>query len=368
MKRNLILLMLTVVSSLSGQDRKDITSVLKSYIEKSNNLTQIEYNIKRMDLFANDTSVINTEGYALIKRSREDNLFGFIFYGDRFDVNEQNIYDGKNEFRIDRNMKTYNLSRPGWGFLGSPGGQMIVMEILFPDTIYKSVKLSADTGDTYLLEYEFEDDTTYSIVNKTKSIEISKINFLPQKVTLSYETLGKKAVHQAIITNVKINSNVTKSIDQIKDNLTGYKLLEEKIEPVLSLINSEAPLFKLPELFNPGDSLELPKGKIILLDFWEVWCGPCKESLPKIEKIFNRFSDSIIVIGITKDDNESSKKFINQKNLTFINLIGNNNIIKTYGVIGYPKYFIIDKKGIVRKEYLGFSSQIEDDIISLLNE
>jgi len=243
--------MLSIIISSCAENDSNINYVLNNFAENSKNLTRIEYNVERIDTFASGGTVWNNKGYALIERENKDNLFGFYFFGERYDLNKQFIYDGKKEFRINKDDKTYTISKPGEGFLGSPGGQMVVKEILFPDTMYKNVRLIGDTKNSYLVEYQFDDDTVYNVTNRNKIVEINKNNFLPQQVTLSYKALGNRAVHKTIISNLKLNFDVEESLDQIKRELSEYKIIEEeKTNPSINLVRSVAPEFKLPLLFD----------------------------------------------------------------------------------------------------------------------
>ena len=110
----------------------------------------------------------------------------------------------------------------------------------------------------------------------------------------------------------------------------------------------------------------MPNNKVTLIDFWEIWCGPCIASLPKVEKIFNKYSDKIDVIGIVSNDLENARKMLNTKNITFPSLVGNKSILNEYYVNSFPRYFLIDRTGKVVNEYHGFSDDIENDIIKLL--
>jgi len=366
MKRLSLLIILSVAISSYSQNKSSLSSILISYSKSAQNIERIKYNVQVIDTFVNG-SVWNNKGLALIKREISDKLFGFYFYGLRYDINEGNIYDGKNELWINRGDKTYKIEKPGMGYLGSPGGQMIAKELLFPDTVYKNVTLLNETKNSYILKYQFKDDKEYSIKNSTKIIEISKKNFLPRKIISSYVSLGHKASFQMLISNLKINSNVKESIENIKKGLINYKIKKES-QPPKSLASEKAPSFKLENIFDPNGKIELPKDKLTLLDFWEVWCAPCIASMPEVEAIYKKFADKINVIGIVSDDIMDAKKLVKQKNITYINLRGNKDLIKSYRIDRYPTYFLIDKNGIVQKEYYGFSPMIEEDIAHILKE
>ena len=366
MKRLTLLIILSVAISSYSQNRNNLSSILSSYAKSAQNIRRIKYNVQVIDTFANGT-VWNNKGLALIKREPKDKLFGFYFYGLRFDINEGNIYDGGNEFWINRANKTYKIEKPGMGYLGSPGGQMIFKELLYPDTVYEKVNLLRETKEAYILKYQFKDENKYSVKDIIKIIELSKKDFFPRKIISLYTSLGHRASFQMSISNIKINSNVKESIESIKKELLNYKI-EKEAQPPKSLSGEKAPSFKLGDIFDPNSKIGLPKDKLTLLDFWEVWCAPCIASLPEVEKISRKFANNINVIGIVSDNIKDAKKLVKQKNITYVDLIGNKDLIKLYRIDRYPTYFLIDKNGIVQKEYYGFSPKIEEDINHILRE
>ena len=76
----------------------------------------------------------------------------------------------------------------------------------------------------------------------------------------------------------------------------------------------------------------------------------------------------MIILGIVSEDKENAVKLVENKGTTFLNLIGNKELKKTFSVNSLPRYFLIDKNGIIQKEYHGFSDQIENDIVELIRK
>jgi thiol-disulfide isomerase/thioredoxin len=113
---------------------------------------------------------------------------------------------------------------------------------------------------------------------------------------------------------------------------------------------------------------EVSKGKVVLLNFWGTWCGPCKRELPDILQISKSMSDKgLLVIGIAleKGDDQNAnftkvKSFAQKQGLTYINIIGNMEIIEAYGGIGsIPQTFIIDKDGKIIETMVGMRTKEE---------
>jgi hypothetical protein len=148
MKESIVFLLTSALLLGCGKSEEvNVESILKNYSNSLSELKVAEYKIQQIDTFLSG-NVWNKKGYALIEREKTDSLFGFYFFGERYDIKKQFIYDGNSEFRIDIEQKNYKLNNPGAGFLGSAGGQMVAQNLIFPDTVYKSVKL-LDNPDTY---------------------------------------------------------------------------------------------------------------------------------------------------------------------------------------------------------------------------
>ena len=146
---------------------------------------------------------------------------------------------------------------------------------------------------------------------------------------------------------------------------SGEKIILEvsavKVEPKKSILtNAPAPDFSFQTLDNKTIGLWDLKGKIVLLDFWAIWCSPCIANLPDIKKIYNRHGRSEFeIIGISLDGGEASKTTLNdlqnfaakeQMNwlIAFDNGGWDNTAAQMYNITGIPIHIVIDKKGIIR--------------------
>jgi thiol-disulfide isomerase/thioredoxin len=95
------------------------------------------------------------------------------------------------------------------------------------------------------------------------------------------------------------------------------------------------------------------RGKVVLLDFWGVWCGGCVQAIPGLKKIHERFGDQVVFIGVHTPGTEMSqiKKLLGLKNWDVPVGVdtgpdeGHGETAGRYGVYGYPTFIIIDKQG-----------------------
>lgn len=368
MKQTLIFILTIVLFYSCKEETKiDTNFVISKFQENAHKINSLEYRIQRIDTFAQDGTVWNNSGVALIEKDKNDKIFGFSFYGKRDDVPLEYIYDAGNGFEISKESKSYEIEPGHYGFIGSPGGQMIHQNIFKLDTVYKNVSV-VETDNSYLLSYEFENDTVYNVSDRIKVFELNKTNFFPIRIKQTSNNLGNKSVSQANFSDIKINEKVTNSIKELKQVFKDYAIIQQEEYTPNKLISEKLPLLELPDLFDNSNLVTINSDKLTLIDFWEVWCGPCIASFPKVENLKNKYSTKLNVIGIVSEDKENAIKLIEIKGTTFQNLIGNDDLKKTFGVNSWPTYFLVDNQGILQKEYFGFSDQIEKDIKELIEE
>lgn len=101
------------------------------------------------------------------------------------------------------------------------------------------------------------------------------------------------------------------------------------------------------------------KGKVVLLDFWATWCGPCMQAIPKIQELSVKFKDQdVAIIGINRDkagDEDKVRKTIERRELTFGQVMdANGAIAKAHKVRALPTLILIDKEGIIRAVHVGY--------------
>lgn len=109
---------------------------------------------------------------------------------------------------------------------------------------------------------------------------------------------------------------------------------------------------------------EITKNKVVLLNFWATWCGPCRAELPDIIEISKELDgDKFIVVGIALERNPSAalsivSNFAEKTGIPYYLFIGNNQITEAYGGIGsIPTTFIIDSNGNIAESLNGMMSK-----------
>jgi thiol-disulfide isomerase/thioredoxin len=102
-------------------------------------------------------------------------------------------------------------------------------------------------------------------------------------------------------------------------------------------------------------------GKVVLIDFWATWCGPCKSSIPWINELSEKYrEDGLAVIGISMDEDgwAAVKPFMEQMRMTYPVVMGNKRVAYLYGdVESLPVAFFVDRKQRVAVIHLGPASR-----------
>jgi len=129
-----------------------------------------------------------------------------------------------------------------------------------------------------------------------------------------------------------------------------------------SMINEKAPVFALVDLNGKKIDLGELKGKVVIVDFWATWCGPCKASFPGMQKMVNKYKDDpnvkFVFIDTWERGDEKQKnaaEFIANNKYSFHVLMDNDDkVVAEFKVEGIPTKFVIDKNGMVRFKAVGF--------------
>jgi thiol-disulfide isomerase/thioredoxin len=122
-----------------------------------------------------------------------------------------------------------------------------------------------------------------------------------------------------------------------------------------------APPFAVTTLDGQRVSMDDLKGKVVLLDFWATWCGPCRAALPHMQKIAKKFEgEPLVVLSVSLDQDEQKwKDFIAKNGMTWPQYLDGGftgPVSRLFAVNAIPHTFTIDADGVLQDEQIGDSS------------
>ena len=135
-----------------------------------------------------------------------------------------------------------------------------------------------------------------------------------------------------------------------------------------------APDFALPDASGATVRLSAYKGKVVLLNFWATWCGPCKVEIPWFVEFEKMYQDrGLAVVGVSMDEDgwQAVKPYVAKNNIRYRILLGDEPVAKLYdGLESLPVTVLIDRKGNIAAQHLGLIGRraYEDEIRDLLVE
>lgn len=139
----------------------------------------------------------------------------------------------------------------------------------------------------------------------------------------------------------------------------GLKFKEGDAAPDFALKDADGKEYKLADF----------KGKVVLLDFWATWCGPCVRAMPTIQKLHEAYKDKpVAIIGMNTWERGNATEFVKKKGFTYLQLLKADDLAKEYGISGIPTLVLIDGAGKILHTAVGFSDDEEKELTKLIDE
>ncbi|MEL7121079.1 MAG: TlpA disulfide reductase family protein [Bacteroidota bacterium] len=150
-----------------------------------------------------------------------------------------------------------------------------------------------------------------------------------------------------IVDEARLEEVLGKTASRVKSYLGAIENLQ---------IGNQASDFEAVDLNGKTIKLSDFKDKVIMLDFWATWCGPCVQEIPDMKALKEKYGDQLVIISISLDKKEEKlRSFIKAKDLNWTHVYApegrQNELVKTYCGFGLPTYYIIDKNGKIHYNY-----------------
>jgi peroxiredoxin len=134
---------------------------------------------------------------------------------------------------------------------------------------------------------------------------------------------------------------------------------------------SPAPDFTLHSMSGPNLRLKEQRGRVVMVNFWATWCAPCRQEMPQLNRLYEKYrSSGFMLLGINVDDDPSKAAEVAAKlGVTFpVLLDADKTVSKLYDLNTMPSTVIIDRDGKVRYVHRGYLAGYEENYEKQIRE
>jgi thiol-disulfide isomerase/thioredoxin len=188
-------------------------------------------------------------------------------------------------------------------------------------------------------------------------------DYIPRKIQRGGYGLPNQEIMQVLtLTNVKIDPAVDRSQFTVEAP-EGFSVKKHELsgKPVPTLeAGSMAPNWSLKDPKNKQYSLRDFQGKVIFLDFWATWCGPCRQVMPALQKLQEKYGkNEVIIAGINTWESGDPIKYMQENGYSYLLLLNGDEVAKIYRVSGIPTLYVIGPDGKILYGEVGFEGNTE---------
>jgi peroxiredoxin len=160
-------------------------------------------------------------------------------------------------------------------------------------------------------------------------------------IIFSFETSFSQSGNNMKYDSIEVKNNDFKKTNSINEDKDIVIYSHES-----RLIGKDAVSFAFYSYSGHKITLKQYKGKILVLDFWESWCGKCISSFSDVNRIAIEYKDKgIEILGITTENRKNVSELIKSNKLIYSNIFADKNIINDYEVAARPTYIIVNAEG-----------------------
>lgn len=333
--------------------------ILSASADSISQINRLSYD-GQLQLRRKNKPVQEIKGTVVLERNR-DELSNplFIINCDSIEL----IYDGRFGFEVNHRNKTVMQVNP-LQVKNNISASLVMTDY---SSNYQNIKpyvnlknLSGDAVSWILLFAAGKN-------NNIRKVWINKSTLLPEKF-LKQNMPDSETVIEIKYKQIN-NTNIPKPSSRMIKFIDSYTLLpinDIGVTPFIdgrdSMAGKPAPGFTLRDFNGKEVRLSDYKGKYVLLNFWETWCGPCRMSMPHLEALYREYHEKgLEIIGLTKDNPIIAKRILQEKQVTYTNVVADEKVKADYKIIEIPQYYLVNRDGdIVYSSKNGYEQQLED--------
>ena len=193
----------------------------------------------------------------------------------------------------------------------------------------------------------------------------------------SYAALEVFSWYYFLINNKEAANTLAGFPEKVRSSVLG-KTIKAELDAV-GVTSEDRAIIPFKEKGLDGNIVDIAamKGKVVLIDFWGSWCGPCRKSHPHLKAVYEKYrSKGLEIVGVAVENGtkekqqENWKKAIAEDGITWLNVLNDretNDIAKEYGVKVFPTKILVDKNGKIVLRIAGESNELDEKLAELLD-
>lgn len=364
-----ILILFFSAAHAQSPDSLQAIKILQQLEAKHRSMRQLTYHVKyQWEDASMQDSIQTSEGTVWLKPKPADTIFSNVFHVSGADKNGafDYYYDGQKSFEIRHKERSVLMIDP---YLfpnneNNPAKARTALNIVQPLLSDQHLIRSLVTHYPYAPPPALmvRDSVTEWVIvlaypaNKYGAVTtlLLHVGKASMQLTRTFRTVKWNGTTQKIYYDID-HADTEKAIPpdsiEVRNVYAGYDFKERtpaqpKPVAVSPLIGRQAAAFTAMTFGGENISLETFKGKYILLDFWETWCGYCIMALPKMKDIYRQYHPKgLEIVGVTTENEKQVAQLIQANHLPYLHAKGNKDLLNKYGIMGRPGYVLIDKTG-----------------------
>jgi peroxiredoxin len=150
--------------------------------------------------------------------------------------------------------------------------------------------------------------------------------------------------------------------------LSGWLMM---LPAMAAVTGSAAPDFTLKSASGENLKLSEHRGEVVLINFWASWCGPCRQEMPALDELHNRYRAlGFTVLGVNvEEDSRKALEVLNDLKVSFPVLLDDrSSVSKLYDIVAMPSTVLVDRNGNIRYLHKGYQPGLEDVYLQQVRE
>lgn len=129
-----------------------------------------------------------------------------------------------------------------------------------------------------------------------------------------------------------------------------------------------APDWTLKDSNGKSHTLSDYRGKVVIMDFWATWCGPCLRAMPGLQSLHEEYKDKgVVIFGINCWESGDPEALMKREGFTYTLLLEGDSVAQMYAVSGIPTFYVISPEGRVAHHAVGFGPQMEEKLTEVID-